>query len=173
MLIEQYVSVSGPVKADGFWFKAWCSITSYEQTLNACFNCWLVYIHFNASLLLLLLYLYIVDLHPNCSMMFTSVAMKQHSSLSFWINVALCFVHTEELRKHSWSGIPREVRPVTWRLLSVSIYHYCTFHVRFGMFFKQTAVRWQESMWKRVKKRTEICCEMYEFTLFHDTCPNH
>ncbi|XP_016401998.1 TBC1 domain family member 22B-like isoform X3 [Sinocyclocheilus rhinocerous] len=24
----------------------------------------------------------------------------------------------EELRKHSWSGIPREVRPVTWRLLS-------------------------------------------------------
>uniref|UniRef100_A0A667X0Y4 TBC1 domain family, member 22B n=1 Tax=Myripristis murdjan TaxID=586833 RepID=A0A667X0Y4_9TELE len=26
----------------------------------------------------------------------------------------------EELRKHSWSGIPREVRPITWRLLSVS-----------------------------------------------------
>uniref|UniRef100_A0A096MEU1 TBC1 domain family member 22B n=1 Tax=Poecilia formosa TaxID=48698 RepID=A0A096MEU1_POEFO len=25
---------------------------------------------------------------------------------------------TEELRKHSWSGIPREVRPITWRLLS-------------------------------------------------------
>ncbi|KAM9342639.1 TBC1 domain family member 22B [Pholidichthys leucotaenia] len=24
----------------------------------------------------------------------------------------------EELRKHSWSGIPREVRPITWRLLS-------------------------------------------------------
>ncbi|XP_056628540.1 TBC1 domain family member 22B isoform X1 [Triplophysa dalaica] len=24
----------------------------------------------------------------------------------------------EELRKHSWSGMPREVRPVTWRLLS-------------------------------------------------------
>uniref|UniRef100_A0A674PCP2 TBC1 domain family member 22B n=1 Tax=Takifugu rubripes TaxID=31033 RepID=A0A674PCP2_TAKRU len=24
----------------------------------------------------------------------------------------------EELRKHSWSGIPREVRPTTWRLLS-------------------------------------------------------
>ncbi|XP_051509480.1 TBC1 domain family member 22B-like isoform X3 [Myxocyprinus asiaticus] len=24
----------------------------------------------------------------------------------------------EELRKHSWSGIPRDVRPVTWRLLS-------------------------------------------------------
>ncbi|KAK3540368.1 hypothetical protein QTP70_030112 [Hemibagrus guttatus] len=24
----------------------------------------------------------------------------------------------EDLRKHSWSGIPREVRPVTWRLLS-------------------------------------------------------
>ncbi|XP_028308789.1 TBC1 domain family member 22B [Gouania willdenowi] len=24
----------------------------------------------------------------------------------------------EELRKHSWSGIPREMRPVTWRLLS-------------------------------------------------------
>ncbi|XP_068606209.1 TBC1 domain family member 22B [Brachionichthys hirsutus] len=24
----------------------------------------------------------------------------------------------EELRKHSWSGIPKEVRPVTWRLLS-------------------------------------------------------
>ncbi|XP_013871772.1 TBC1 domain family member 22B [Austrofundulus limnaeus] len=24
----------------------------------------------------------------------------------------------EELRKHSWSGVPREVRPVTWRLLS-------------------------------------------------------
>lgn len=28
---------------------------------------------------------------------------------------------TEELRKHSWSGIPREVRPITWRLLSVSL----------------------------------------------------
>ncbi|XP_016127182.1 TBC1 domain family member 22B-like [Sinocyclocheilus grahami] len=27
-------------------------------------------------------------------------------------------VNAEELRKHSWSGIPREVRPVTWRLLS-------------------------------------------------------
>ncbi|CAI5646559.1 unnamed protein product [Oreochromis niloticus] len=25
---------------------------------------------------------------------------------------------SEELRKHSWSGIPREVRPITWRLLS-------------------------------------------------------
>ncbi|KAK2850975.1 hypothetical protein Q5P01_007251 [Channa striata] len=24
----------------------------------------------------------------------------------------------EELRKHSWSGIPKEVRPITWRLLS-------------------------------------------------------
>ncbi|XP_027007386.1 TBC1 domain family member 22B isoform X2 [Tachysurus fulvidraco] len=24
----------------------------------------------------------------------------------------------EDLRKHSWSGIPREVRPITWRLLS-------------------------------------------------------
>ncbi|KAM6924948.1 TBC1 domain family member 22B [Xenentodon cancila] len=24
----------------------------------------------------------------------------------------------DELRKHSWSGIPREVRPITWRLLS-------------------------------------------------------
>ncbi|XP_047450302.1 TBC1 domain family member 22B isoform X2 [Mugil cephalus] len=24
----------------------------------------------------------------------------------------------EELRKHSWSGVPREVRPITWRLLS-------------------------------------------------------
>ncbi|XP_067096037.1 TBC1 domain family member 22B isoform X1 [Osmerus mordax] len=24
----------------------------------------------------------------------------------------------EELRKHSWAGIPREVRPITWRLLS-------------------------------------------------------
>ncbi|KAL4646306.1 TBC1 domain family member 22B isoform X2 [Arapaima gigas] len=24
----------------------------------------------------------------------------------------------EELRRHSWSGIPREVRPITWRLLS-------------------------------------------------------
>ncbi|XP_072292292.1 TBC1 domain family member 22B-like isoform X2 [Eucyclogobius newberryi] len=31
----------------------------------------------------------------------------------------LCAANTEldELRKHSWSGIPREVRPVTWRLL--------------------------------------------------------
>uniref|UniRef100_A0A8C6T856 TBC1 domain family, member 22B n=1 Tax=Neogobius melanostomus TaxID=47308 RepID=A0A8C6T856_9GOBI len=27
----------------------------------------------------------------------------------------------DALRKHSWSGIPREVRPVTWRLLSIHI----------------------------------------------------
>uniref|UniRef100_A0A8C7K6J8 TBC1 domain family member 22B n=1 Tax=Oncorhynchus kisutch TaxID=8019 RepID=A0A8C7K6J8_ONCKI len=31
---------------------------------------------------------------------------------------ALLNTNTEELRKHSWSGIPREVRPITWRLLS-------------------------------------------------------
>ncbi|CAL1606876.1 unnamed protein product [Knipowitschia caucasica] len=32
----------------------------------------------------------------------------------------LCDHNTDldELRKHSWSGIPREVRPITWRLLS-------------------------------------------------------
>uniref|UniRef100_A0A8C5DVS4 Rab-GAP TBC domain-containing protein n=1 Tax=Gouania willdenowi TaxID=441366 RepID=A0A8C5DVS4_GOUWI len=31
---------------------------------------------------------------------------------------ASTFLLAEELRKHSWSGIPREMRPVTWRLLS-------------------------------------------------------
>lgn len=29
---------------------------------------------------------------------------------------------TEELRKLSWSGIPKPVRPITWKLLSVSLF---------------------------------------------------
>ncbi|KAK3518076.1 hypothetical protein QTP70_033298 [Hemibagrus guttatus] len=29
---------------------------------------------------------------------------------------------SEELRKLSWSGIPRQVRPITWKLLSVSVH---------------------------------------------------
>uniref|UniRef100_A0A8D3BYW6 Rab-GAP TBC domain-containing protein n=1 Tax=Scophthalmus maximus TaxID=52904 RepID=A0A8D3BYW6_SCOMX len=33
------------------------------------------------------------------------------------LSTLLCAV-SEELRKHSWSGIPIEVRPITWRLLS-------------------------------------------------------
>lgn len=33
---------------------------------------------------------------------------------------------TEELRKLSWSGIPRQVRPITWKLLSVSRAHFFT-----------------------------------------------
>lgn len=38
---------------------------------------------------------------------------------TFW-----CFcLFTEELRKLSWSGIPRQVRPITWKLLSVSFTH--------------------------------------------------
>lgn len=40
--------------------------------------------------------------------------------LSLYLFVLLGAV-TEELRKHSWSGMPREVRPITWRLLSVSL----------------------------------------------------
>lgn len=31
------------------------------------------------------------------------------------------FLSTEELRKLSWSGIPKPVRPITWKLLSVSV----------------------------------------------------
>lgn len=34
-----------------------------------------------------------------------------------------CYLFADELRKCSWPGVPREVRPVTWRLLSVSSTH--------------------------------------------------
>lgn len=42
-------------------------------------------------------------------------------ALTVLVSILLCAV-TEELRKHSWSGIPREVRPITWRLLSVRLW---------------------------------------------------
>lgn len=29
-------------------------------------------------------------------------------------------LHLEDLKKLSWSGVPVEVRPMTWRLLAVS-----------------------------------------------------
>ncbi|KAI5095408.1 TBC1 domain family member 22B isoform X2, partial [Silurus meridionalis] len=36
----------------------------------------------------------------------------------FRLLLASSNTNLEDLRKHSWSGIPREVRPITWRLLS-------------------------------------------------------
>lgn len=36
------------------------------------------------------------------------------------LNPRSCYLFADELRKCSWPGVPREVRPVTWRLLSVS-----------------------------------------------------
>ncbi|KAB1262082.1 TBC1 domain family member 22B, partial [Camelus dromedarius] len=37
---------------------------------------------------------------------------------------SLCYLFADELRKCSWPGVPREVRPVTWRLLSCCLQGY-------------------------------------------------
>jgi len=34
--------------------------------------------------------------------------------------IVVILVWTDELRKLSWSGIPPQFRPVTWKILSVS-----------------------------------------------------
>uniref|UniRef100_H3CJU5 TBC1 domain family member 22B n=1 Tax=Tetraodon nigroviridis TaxID=99883 RepID=H3CJU5_TETNG len=47
------------------------------------------------------------------------MAVRDKSRLDkFRLLLASPSTDLEELRKHSWSGIPREVRPITWRLLS-------------------------------------------------------